>query len=99
MIVEVVRKDARRVARLLMVMSRSRTTKYRAPVDDFGIRQDDDVSIDTIQQGTVEQARIIVVAATNQLMIWTALQASFGVQLPIDPPGTRKRRNALCRQL
>jgi SpoVK/Ycf46/Vps4 family AAA+-type ATPase len=92
---------SRRVlAELLMVMSEITDRKYRAPVDDFETGKDDDVSIDTIQQGTVEQARIIVVAATNRIHdLDPALKRRFGVQLPIDPPGTRERKEMLLRQL
>jgi SpoVK/Ycf46/Vps4 family AAA+-type ATPase len=93
---------SRRVlAELLMVMSEITDRKNQAPVDDFEAGKDDDVdvSIDTIL-GTVEHARIIVVAATNRIHdLDPALKRRFGVQLPIDPPGTRERKEMLLRQL
>jgi SpoVK/Ycf46/Vps4 family AAA+-type ATPase len=91
---------SRRVlAELLMIMSEITDRKNRAPIDDFDAGKDDDVSIDTIQ-GTAEHARIIVIAATNRIDdLDPALKRRFGVQLPIDPPGTRERKEMILRQL
>lgn len=87
---------SRRVlAELLMVMSEITDRKRPATVNHNDAGKDDS-SIDTTQ----EQARIIVVAATNRIFdLDPALKRRFGIQLPIDPPSKRDRKTIMLRQL
>lgn len=92
---------SRRVlAELLMVMSEITDRKSRSSASDFDTGKDDDVSIDDNVETTTEHARVIVIAATNRIFdLDPALKRRFGIQLPIDPPGKRERKEMLRRHL